>query len=81
MTSAAPSPNKSQELLDIGKKCSDPLCGLVDFLPLTCTHCHKPYCQEHFKVEAHKCPEYEEWKHNRVAPDCKPGSSYLSTHH
>lgn len=58
-------------MLHIGKQCSDPLCHLVDFLPFTCTHCKQSFCQEHYRVEAHKCPDYDESKFNRVAPDCE----------
>ncbi|KAF8073717.1 hypothetical protein FPV67DRAFT_1560075 [Lyophyllum atratum] len=63
------SENNSQ-LLAIGKQCSHPSCLLVDFLPFECQHCEDSFCQEHFKVAAHKCPKYDESKYNRVAPDC-----------
>ncbi|KAG6820713.1 hypothetical protein H0H93_012766 [Arthromyces matolae] len=36
----------------------------------SCQHCQESFCQEHFKVAAHKCPKYDESKYNRVAPDC-----------
>jgi len=57
-------------LLTIGRQCSEPLCHLVDFLPFKCQHCSKSFCAEHFKVDDHKCPEYDEYKFNRVAPSC-----------
>ena len=63
-------PNRDQRLLSIGQQCSDPHCLLVDFLPFKCQHCAQSFCGDHFKVEAHKCPKYDESKHNRVAPSC-----------
>ncbi|KNZ76749.1 AN1-type zinc finger protein 2A, partial [Termitomyces sp. J132] len=58
------------QLLSIGKQCSHPSCLLIDFLPFKCQHCQESFCQEHFKVAAHKCPKYDEGRFNRVAPDC-----------
>ncbi|EGO23802.1 hypothetical protein SERLADRAFT_470157 [Serpula lacrymans var. lacrymans S7.9] len=28
------------------------------------------FCGEHFDVTAHRCPSYDESKHNRIAPSC-----------
>ncbi|KAF9013247.1 hypothetical protein BDQ17DRAFT_1296767 [Cyathus striatus] len=67
---ATPVPERDDQLLSVGKKCSHPSCHLVDYLPFKCQHCTQLYCQEHFKVEAHQCPEYDESKHDRVAPNC-----------
>lgn len=61
----------SEDLLAIGKQCSHQSCHLVDFLPFKCQHCQESYCQEHFMVQTHSCPKYDESKHNRVAPNCK----------
>ncbi|KAG8928038.1 hypothetical protein FRC02_007432 [Tulasnella sp. 418] len=61
---------RSTELLDIGHKCSSPACGLVDFLPIKCQHCALPYCSDHFKPQAHSCPNFDATKHDRVAPEC-----------
>ncbi|KAF6757431.1 hypothetical protein DFP72DRAFT_891131 [Ephemerocybe angulata] len=69
-TSKAPALEPDVHMLNIGTQCADPLCRLVDFLPFKCPHCESSFCQEHYKVDAHKCPEYDETKHNRVAPDC-----------
>ncbi|KAJ8523189.1 hypothetical protein ONZ45_g323 [Pleurotus djamor] len=63
-------PERDSHLLSIGKQCSDPACLLVDFLPFKCQHCEQSYCGEHFKVEAHKCPSYDESKFDRIAPNC-----------
>ena len=65
-------PEPDSQLLEIGKQCSHQSCLLVDFLPFKCQHCELAFCQEHFKVEAHQCPKYDEGKHNRVAPNCIP---------
>ena len=59
-----------QHLLSIGKQCSLPTCLLVDFLPFKCQHCEHSFCQEHFLVSAHNCPDYDESKYNRIAPSC-----------
>lgn len=69
-SSSTPAPQREEHMLHIGTQCADPLCRLVDFLPFKCPHCSQSFCQEHYKVEAHKCPKYDESKHNRVAPDC-----------
>lgn len=66
----ASSSERDQQLLSIGQQCSDQSCLMVDFLPFKCQHCTKSFCQDHFKVDAHKCPAYDESKHNRVAPSC-----------
>lgn len=66
----ATTPDRDERLLSIGQQCSDPHCLIVDFLPFKCQHCDQSFCGDHFKVEAHKCPNYDESKHNRVAPSC-----------
>ncbi|PPQ70024.1 hypothetical protein CVT26_013312 [Gymnopilus dilepis] len=67
---STPAQERDAQLLSIGKQCSHPACLLVDFLPFKCRHCELSFCQEHFKVDAHKCEKYDETKHNRVAPNC-----------
>ncbi|KAF4590821.1 hypothetical protein EYR40_009418 [Pleurotus pulmonarius] len=67
---ATSTPERDTHLLSVGKQCSLQTCMLVDFLPFKCQHCSKSYCGEHFKIEAHKCPEYDESKYDRVAPNC-----------
>ncbi|KAF8964412.1 hypothetical protein BDZ97DRAFT_1757989 [Flammula alnicola] len=69
-SSSTPSQERDAQLLAVGKQCSDPACLLVDFLPFKCQHCELSFCQEHFKVDAHKCPKYDESKYNRIAPNC-----------
>ncbi|KAG9315708.1 hypothetical protein JVU11DRAFT_3355 [Chiua virens] len=58
------------QLLAVGQQCSESSCLLVDFLPFKCQHCSKNFCGDHFLVAAHHCPQYDESKHNRVAPGC-----------
>lgn len=67
---ATPIPEREAHILAVGKQCSEATCNLVDFLPFKCQHCQQSFCQQHFKVEAHRCPEYDESKHDRVAPNC-----------
>ena len=62
---------RDAQLLSIGQQCSESSCLFVDFLPFKCQHCSKSFCGEHFQVAAHHCPEYDESKHNRVAPSCE----------
>ncbi|PFH54085.1 hypothetical protein AMATHDRAFT_136453 [Amanita thiersii Skay4041] len=61
---------RDAQLLSVGKQCFHSQCLLIDFLPFKCQHCQQSFCQAHFKVEDHQCPEYDESKHNRVAPNC-----------
>ncbi|KAG9017588.1 hypothetical protein FRB90_000630 [Tulasnella sp. 427] len=58
------------ELLAIGQQCSHPACSLVDFLPIKCQHCTKPFCSDHFKPDVHSCEKFDPTKHDRVAPAC-----------
>ena len=62
---------RDTQLLSVGQQCSESSCLLVDFLPFKCQHCSKSFCGEHFLVAAHRCPQYDESKHNRVAPSCE----------
>ncbi|KZV73757.1 hypothetical protein PENSPDRAFT_742281 [Peniophora sp. CONT] len=61
---------REQSLLAIGHQCSHVSCNLVDFLPFKCQHCSESFCGEHFKPDQHSCAKYDEFSHNRVAPDC-----------
>ncbi|KAG8946837.1 hypothetical protein FRC04_011384 [Tulasnella sp. 424] len=58
------------ELLAIGQQCSHPACYLVDFLPIKCQHCTKPFCSDHFKPDVHSCEKFDPTKHDRIAPAC-----------
>ena len=69
-SSSSSAQDRDNQLLEVGKQCSHPSCLLVDFLPFKCHHCELSFCQDHFKVDAHKCPKYDESKYNRVAPNC-----------
>ncbi|GAV99961.1 sec14 cytosolic factor [Lentinula edodes] len=69
-TRATHKPEQDGPLLAIGKQCSHPTCHLVDFLPFKCQHCQESFCQDHYKVAEHSCPNYDESKHNRIAPNC-----------
>ncbi|KAF9899782.1 zinc finger, AN1-type domain [Lobosporangium transversale] len=44
------------ELPSIGKHCSDLNCAQLDFLPFTCQYCKQIFCQDHWKLETHTCP-------------------------
>ncbi|PSR70464.1 hypothetical protein PHLCEN_2v13615 [Hermanssonia centrifuga] len=67
---STPTPERDEQLLDIGHQCSAPTCHLVDFLPFKCQHCNQSFCDEHFLPASHKCDKYDETKHNRIAPSC-----------
>ncbi|KAI7830190.1 hypothetical protein BC939DRAFT_439803 [Gamsiella multidivaricata] len=44
------------ELPSIGKHCSHATCSQLDFLPYTCPYCKQIFCQDHWKLEDHTCP-------------------------
>ncbi|KAK3818685.1 MAG: hypothetical protein J3Q66DRAFT_338257 [Benniella sp.] len=44
------------EFPSVGKHCSDSNCSQLDFLPYSCQYCKQTYCQDHWKLENHKCP-------------------------
>ncbi|VDC04447.1 unnamed protein product [Peniophora sp. CBMAI 1063] len=62
--------DREQSLLAIGHQCSHVSCNLVDFLPFKCQHCSESFCGDHFLPNQHSCAKYDEFSHNRVAPDC-----------
>lgn len=62
---------RDEALLDVGRQCSAPLCGLVDFLPFKCQSCAQPFCGDHYLPASHKCEKYDERAHNRIAPSCE----------
>jgi hypothetical protein len=68
--SGANTPERDAQLLSVGHQCSLPSCHLVDFLPFKCQHCDQRFCVEHYSVDGHKCPKYDERKFDRVAPSC-----------
>ena len=68
--SGSATPERDQQLLDIGKQCSAPSCLVVDFLPFKCQHCAHAFCGEHFLPTAHQCDKYDAAKHDRIAPSC-----------
>jgi hypothetical protein len=39
----------------IGSHCSLPTCHALDFLPLTCAHCHLLFCSSHSSPSSHAC--------------------------
>lgn len=43
------------ELPDLGERCSWPLCGQLDFLPLVCDHCSAVFCRLHHAPDSHQC--------------------------
>ncbi|KAI0648096.1 hypothetical protein C8Q79DRAFT_905387 [Trametes meyenii] len=68
--SGSVTPERDNQLLDIGKQCSHPSCLVVDFLPFKCQHCAHAFCGDHFLPAAHQCEKYDAAKHDRVAPSC-----------
>eukprot|EP00933_Yihiella_yeosuensis_P073371 TRINITY_DN82019_c0_g1_i1.p1 TRINITY_DN82019_c0_g1~~TRINITY_DN82019_c0_g1_i1.p1 ORF type:complete len:230 (-),score=33.36 TRINITY_DN82019_c0_g1_i1:482-1114(-) len=43
-------------LSDAGKHCAVAHCRQCDFLPFTCSQCQDVFCLDHFRFEAHNCP-------------------------
>ncbi|GJJ69901.1 hypothetical protein EMPS_02250 [Entomortierella parvispora] len=48
------------ELPSIGKHCSDSTCSQLDFLPFTCQYCKQTFCQDHWRLEGHACPNSQD---------------------
>ncbi|KAF9174353.1 hypothetical protein BGX21_004694 [Mortierella sp. AD011] len=44
------------EFPSIGKHCSDSTCSQLDFLPFNCQYCKQTFCQDHWRLENHTCP-------------------------
>lgn len=63
-------PERDQQLLEIGKQCSAPSCLVVDFLPFKCQHCAHAFCRDHFLPADHQCDKFDAAKLDRVAPSC-----------
>ncbi|PHJ23377.1 an1 family zinc finger domain-containing protein [Cystoisospora suis] len=40
---------------DKGDVCSEPLCGMRDFLPFNCNKCNKVFCVDHYAPDKHNC--------------------------
>lgn len=45
------------ELPHVGEQCSLKECRRLDYLPVKCTACKQIFCSEHFRFEAHHCPD------------------------
>ncbi|KAJ3180856.1 hypothetical protein HDU85_003941 [Gaertneriomyces sp. JEL0708] len=75
------------ELPDIGRHCQKNGCNQLDFLPYTCPHCSKTFCQSHYKPtlanppssDYHHCPTLPADRRTLTCPLCSqiipPGSS------
>eukprot|EP00697_Spironema_sp_BW2_P002710 gnl/Spiro4/13617_TR7258_c0_g1_i1.p1 gnl/Spiro4/13617_TR7258_c0_g1~~gnl/Spiro4/13617_TR7258_c0_g1_i1.p1 ORF type:complete len:341 (+),score=70.75 gnl/Spiro4/13617_TR7258_c0_g1_i1:121-1143(+) len=46
------------EFPELGKHCSHPSCGMLDFLPVICKACRKPFCVDHAGYREHHCQEW-----------------------
>ncbi|CDO71425.1 hypothetical protein BN946_scf184909.g19 [Trametes cinnabarina] len=68
--SGSATPERDQQLLDIGKQCSASSCLVVDFLPFKCQHCAHAFCRDHFLPADHQCDKYDAARLDRVAPSC-----------
>ncbi|KAJ3121982.1 zinc finger, AN1-type domain [Nowakowskiella sp. JEL0407] len=44
------------ELPSLGTQCKISTCKQLDFLPFKCNFCKETFCQDHWKVSAHSCP-------------------------
>ncbi|KAL7279989.1 hypothetical protein ACG7TL_006400 [Trametes sanguinea] len=58
-------PERDQQLLEIGKQCSAPSCLVVDFLPFKCQHCAHAFCRDHFLPADHQCDKFDAAKLDR----------------
>lgn len=48
------------EFADLGAHCSLKSCHQLDFLPINCSACNKPFCKVHASFEGHNCPEQKQ---------------------
>lgn len=60
----------SQNMLSVGKQCSEASCHLVDFLPTKCDHCHEAFCQDHYRPDTHNCKKWDRNAADRRAIEC-----------
>ena len=44
------------EFPELGSHCWQENCHQLDFLPVTCDGCEQKFCSQHWKYEAHHCP-------------------------
>ncbi|KAI8145062.1 hypothetical protein BJV82DRAFT_604748 [Fennellomyces sp. T-0311] len=58
------------EFPELGKHCTFDGCSQLDFLPYTCYHCKKIFCQEHFKLDDHHCPSLNDPQLDVRVPTC-----------
>ncbi|ORY99405.1 hypothetical protein BCR43DRAFT_455966 [Syncephalastrum racemosum] len=58
------------EFPNLGKHCTADNCKQLDFLPFTCYHCKKIFCQEHYKLEDHHCPSLNDPNLDVRVPTC-----------
>eukprot|EP00300_Choanocystis_sp_HF-7_P029943 c3823_g2_i1.p1 GENE.c3823_g2_i1~~c3823_g2_i1.p1 ORF type:complete len:306 (+),score=41.70 c3823_g2_i1:113-919(+) len=64
-------------LLHLGEHCDFDLCHCLDFLPFSCDACHKTFCLDHHKYEAHACPIGRS-RVNQECPTCPTCSQIVS---
>lgn len=69
-------PERDQSLMNIGKNCSE--CHALDFLPYTCEYCHRVFCADHRKLDAHKCPGKTEFNSGKARSPSPTGPSASS---
>ncbi|KAI7849346.1 hypothetical protein BDC45DRAFT_520999 [Circinella umbellata] len=58
------------EFPELGKQCTFEDCSQLDFLPYTCYHCKKIFCQDHFKLDDHRCPSLSDPQLDVRVPTC-----------
>lgn len=69
-------PERVKGLMDIGKNCSE--CHALDFLPYTCEHCHRVFCANHRKLDAHNCAGQKTLNAGKARSPSPPGPSASS---
>ncbi|KAL5501783.1 hypothetical protein ACEPAH_9043 [Sanghuangporus vaninii] len=60
------------EILSVGQQCSavQQKCTVVDYLPFSCDHCKKRFCQDHRTPESHSCEKWDASAADRRALEC-----------
>lgn len=63
------------EFPNVGERCTVEECKQLNFLPITCSHCHDVFCEQHYLTDYHKCTSF----HDNVTETKTKFSSYVCT--
>ena len=67
--------DRGGDVMDIGSHCSNELCRQLDFLPVTCSHCHRQFCSACYTSHRASCAVVED-RSVVVCPMCARGVTF-----